>query len=143
MDNIGEVFFLAKTMELGLIASRPFTPCKYDFIVDNGHGLIRVQVKYTNSTRDTKSSGQVYVCKVANGSSGKRAYTEKEIDFLAIHCHDINVWYIIPMKDAGEKVSMYFYPHRSIIGDFSTGKHEKYFNNWSLIKNYRPDSKIS
>ena len=82
MDNIGEVFFLAKTMELGLIASRPFIPCKYDFIIDNGHGLIRVQVKYTNSTRDTQSSGQVYVCKVANGSGSKKPIRRRKLTSL-------------------------------------------------------------
>jgi len=140
MDNIGEVFFLAKTMEHGLVASRPFVPVKYDFIVDNGHSLVRVQVKYTNSKRDTQSSGDVYVCKVANGSSNKRAYTKKDVDFLAIHCQDADAWYIIPIEDAGEKVSMYFYPHRSVIGDFSVGKHEKYFNSWSLLINHRPDN---
>ena len=37
MDNIGEVLFLAKCMELDLVASRPYAPCKYDFIVDNSN----------------------------------------------------------------------------------------------------------
>jgi hypothetical protein len=136
MDNIGEVLFLAKTMELDLVASRPFVPCKYDFIVDNGKKLARVQVKLTSSVRETNSSGDVYVCKAANGSGSKNAYTKEEIDFLAIYCHPVGAWYIIPIEEAGDKLSFYLYPHRSIIGDFSTGMHENFFNAWTLLLNY-------
>jgi len=135
MDNIGEVLFLAKTMELGLVASRPFAPCKYDFIVDNGEELLRVQVKMTSSVTPTQNNGDTYVVKVASGSKSKKAYTKKDVDVIAILCHPINVWYIIPIEDAGEVLNMYLYPHRSLIGDFSTGKHETYFNAWVNIKN--------
>ena len=135
MDNIGEVHFLAKTMELGLTTSRPFTPCKYDFIVDNGSHLLRVQVKMTSSTRDTKSSGEVYVVKVASGSGSKQRYTKEQVDVIAVLCHPINVWYIIPIENAGEKLSMYLYPHRSLIGDFSVGMHESFFNSWVHLTN--------
>tara|TARA_B100001094_G_C17669119_1_gene547886 strand:+ start:21 stop:482 length:462 start_codon:yes stop_codon:yes gene_type:complete len=135
MDNIGEVLFLAKCMELGLVASRPFSACKYDFVVDNGNRLLRVQVKMTSSTRDTKSSGDVYVVKVANGSGSKRRYTKEQVDVIAVLCHPIGVWYIIPIENAGEKLSMYLYPHRSLMGDFSTGMHESFFNKWIHIVN--------
>ena len=130
MDNIGEVLFLAQTMELGLIASRPYAPCKYDFVVDNGSTLMRVQVKMITATRPTESSGDVYVGKIGSGTRSKTKYTKNDVDFLAILCHPVNVWYIIPIEEAGDTLSMYFYPHRSLIGDFSTGKHEKYFNRW-------------
>lgn len=135
MDNIGEVLFLAKSMELGLIASRPFSPCKYDFIIDNGKQLLRVQVKMTSSTRDTQSSGEVYVVKVASGSGSKQRYTKEQVDVIAVLCHPINVWYIIPIENAGEKLSMYLYPHRSLIGDSSVGMHEAYFNSWVHLTN--------
>ena len=141
MDNIGEVFFLAKCMELGLIASRPFSPCKYDFIVDNGNHLLRVQVKMTSSKRETKSSGDVYVVKVASGSKGKQRYTKKDVDVIAILCHPLNVWYIIPIEDAGESVSMYLYPHRSLIGDFSTGMHESFYNKWIHLTTPHSDNR--
>lgn len=137
MDNIGEVLFLAKTMELGMIASRPFLPTKYDFIVDNGHTLARVQVKQTGSTRETESSGDVYVCKAANGSAQKQAYTSKDIDFMAIYCIHIGCWYIIPIEELGDKLSLYLYPHRSIVGDYETGKYEKFFNAWTNLMTYR------
>lgn len=135
MDNIGEVLFLAKSMELGLVASRPFSPCKYDFIIDNGKQLLRVQVKMTSSTRDTQSSGEVYVVKVASGSGSKQRYTKEQVDVIAVLCHPLNVWYIIPIENAGEKLSMYLYPHRSLIGDFSVGMHEQFFNSWVHLTN--------
>lgn len=134
MDNIGEVLFLAKSMELGLIASRPFSPCKYDFIVDNGNQLLRVQVKMTSYVNPTQYNGDTYVVKAASGSKGKKAYTKEEIDVLAILCHPIGAWYIIPIEDAGKVLNMYLYPHRSLIGDFSTGKHEKFLNAWVHLK---------
>jgi hypothetical protein len=134
MDNIGEVLFLAKCMELDLVASRPYAPCKYDFIVDNSNILYRVQVKMIGSTRQTEA-GDVYVGKIGSGNKNKSLYTKKEIDVLAILCYPINVWYIIPIEEAGEVVSMYFYPNRSILGDFSTGKHEKFFNKWNNLLN--------
>ena len=83
MDNIGEVLFLAQTMELGLIASRPYAPCKYDFVVDNGSTLMRVQVKMITATRPTESSGDVYVGKIGSGTRSKTKYTKKDVDFLA------------------------------------------------------------
>ena len=139
MDNIGEVLFLAKCMELDLIASRPYAPCKYDFIVDNSETLYRVQVKMIGSTRPTKK-GDVYVGKIGSGNKSKSTYTKKEIDVLAILCYPINVWYIIPIEQAGNIVSMYFYPHRTMLGDLSSGKHEKFFNKWINLLN-RPSRK--
>lgn len=134
MDNIGEVLFLAKCMELDLIASRPYAPCKYDFIVDNSEILFRVQVKMIGSTRPTKK-GDVYVGKIGSGRSSKSTYNKKEIDVLAILCYPINVWYIIPIEKAGDTVSMYFYPHRTILGDLASGKHERFFNKWIHLLN--------
>ena len=134
MDNIGEVLFLAKCMELDLIASRPYAPCKYDFIVDNKETLFRVQVKMIGSIRPTKK-GDVYVGKIGSGRGSKSTYNKKEIDVLAILCYPINVWYIIPIEEAGDIVSMYFYPHRTILGDLSSGKHEKFFNKWIHLLN--------
>jgi hypothetical protein len=139
MDNIGEVLFLAKCMELDLIASRPYAPCKYDFIVDNSETLFRVQVKMIGSTRPTKK-GDVYVGKIGSGNKSKSTYTKKEIDVLAILCYPINVWYIIPIEQAGDIVSMYFYPHRTMLGDLGSGKHEKFFNKWIYLLN-RPSRK--
>jgi hypothetical protein len=134
MDNIGEVLFLAKCMELDLLASRPYAPCKYDFIVDNNKRLYKVQVKSITSVRPS-GAGDVYVGKIASGRDKKKNYTPKEIDVLAILCLPINVWYIIPMEEAGDKMSFYFYPNRTILGDLSTGKHEKFFNNWNVLLN--------
>ena len=75
--------------------------------------------------------------KVASGSKGKQRYTKKDVDVIAILCHPLNVWYIIPIEDAGEKLSMYLYPHRSLLGDFSVGQHEAHFNRWVNLTNPR------
>ena len=73
--------------------------------------------------------------KVASGSGSKQRYTKEQVDVIAVLCHPINVWYIIPIENAGEKLSMYLYPHRSLIGDFSVGMHESFFNSWVHLTN--------
>ena len=137
MDDIGEVYFLAKCMELGLSVSKPFKPMKYDFIVDNGTDLLKVQCKRTASSKTTQEGFDTYYLKCASGSKQKQRYTKEQIDILAIYCDPIGVWYIIPIEDAGEKLSMYLYPHRSLLGDFSVGQHEAHFNRWVNLTNPR------
>ena len=58
MDNIGEVLFLAKCMELDLIASRPYAPCKYDFIVDNSDYFIRIDLTDTKTNNNSFTASE-------------------------------------------------------------------------------------
>lgn len=47
-----EAAFLSKAAELGFGVAKPWGDSeRYDFILDNGHRLLRVQVKATDSLR--------------------------------------------------------------------------------------------
>jgi len=58
----GEAAFLAKASSLGFSVSKPWGDSdRYDFVLDSGHGLLRVQVKsvscYSRSRYSVKASG--------------------------------------------------------------------------------------
>ena len=89
-----EVCFLMRATSLGLTISQPFGDAKYDFILDNGRHLHRVQVKSV-SVPDRCQAG----CRISSGSGGgsRRPYTAREIDFLAACILPEDVWYILPV----------------------------------------------
>lgn len=81
---------------------------RYDFILDNGSALIRVQVKCTESirarayeTRATYTTGK-----------GRAVYTKKDIDFIAAHVVPLDIFYIIPVEVCTPAPMLRFYPHR-------------------------------
>ena len=105
-----EAAFLARAAGLGLGVAKPWGDSRrYDFILDNGECLHRVQVKCTESlrarayeTRATYSSGK-----------GRAVYTRKDIDFLAAHVVPLDLWYIIPVEECESAPMLRFYPHRT------------------------------
>jgi hypothetical protein len=82
---------------------------RYDFILDNGSRLHRIQIKCTESirarayeTRATYSLGK-----------GRAVYTKKDIDFIAAHVVPLDIWYIIPVEICTPQPMLRFYPHRT------------------------------
>lgn len=90
---IAEIRFqLAATLK-GLTVSRPcgdFSP--YDFVIDNGKRLARVQVKST-TFRDKQGR---YNFNLKQGATQSRAYTSSEVHFFALYIIPLNTFYIIP-----------------------------------------------
>jgi hypothetical protein len=90
-----EAAFLHKAANLGFGVAKPWGDSRrYDFILDNGACLHRVQVKCTESirarayeTRATYTTGK-----------GRAPYTKKDIDFIAAHVVPLDIWYIIPVE---------------------------------------------
>jgi hypothetical protein len=102
--DTAEIKFLLMSHEKGYVVSKPFGDnCKYDFIVDTGSELQRVQVKST--TR--KGYGYKlmrYECTVCSGTDrSKTSYTKKDVDYIAIYIIPINVWYMIPVEEVTVK----------------------------------------
>lgn len=89
-----EVCFLLRATECGLIVCRPFGDAKYDFVLDNGRRLYRVQIKSV-SVPDRRQSG--YRISSGFGGSSRQAYTACEIDFLAAYIIPQGIWYILPV----------------------------------------------
>jgi hypothetical protein len=67
---------------------------RYDFILDSGQHLWRIQVKSTAGVHD-----RGYIINAYWASKGHVPYTADQIDLLAAHVisHD-DAWYIIPVE---------------------------------------------
>lgn len=121
VGNIAEIKFLLLCTEMGHIVSKPIMDgCNYDFIVDRGGVVSRVQVKSTNSYSKLRDS---YVVNLIHGMStnGKR-YNSSLIDEVAVYIYDYDAWYLIPV--VGDSFVRYirFFPHNPL----SKSKYEKF-----------------
>jgi len=80
--DLGEVAFLHKATELGLMVAQPYgTMHAFDFIVQGGQNIYRVQVKAAAHLR--KGLYAVNVCRSQGGKL--RPYLASEVDFIAVY----------------------------------------------------------
>ena len=132
MDNRGECLFVANCMAKNLTVSRPFTAAKYDFIIDNGLGLVKIQVKSAHQWKSQKHRECWNFNTKTLVSSEVVAYSPAHIDFLALHCIELGTWYIIPADEIGGRKAIYIYP--------TTGKglYEDFRERWGLLTTFCP-----
>ncbi len=103
--NIAEIEFMLKATRMGLICSKPEIPYDYDFLVDNGSQIFRVQVKSNFQT------GPSYKLNLGQGTKSKNAYNPKAIDIMACYLDEIKTWYIFPIKDIAQKITFRIFPN--------------------------------
>ncbi len=93
--ELAEIQFLARAAALGLRVSKPYGDClPYDFIVEHGGRMLRVQVK---STSYQNPGYTAYKCFVKPSPKGKR-YPAGAVDFIAAYVLPEDVWYILPFR---------------------------------------------
>ena len=104
-----EAAFLHRAAGLGFGIAKPWgDSLRYDFILDNGERLIRIQVKCTECIR-----ARAYETRATYTTGKTRAvYTSKDIDYLAAHVVPLDLWYIVPVDLCTEAPMLRFYPHR-------------------------------
>jgi hypothetical protein len=78
---------------------------RYDFIVESGKNLWRVQVKTVGFMMRGLYRLHLYNC-----TNGGHAYTESEIDFVAVYIIPEETWYILPVREVLERQLMFFRP---------------------------------
>jgi PD-(D/E)XK endonuclease len=123
VGEMAEAAFLHKAMELGLVASKPWGDnSRYDFVVDAGERLVRVQVKSTSCLCE----GRYAVA--AHGSDPKAGYSAQDIDFLVAHVPPEEAWYVIPVEAFAPHLHLWLYPQ----GEHA-GQYEKYREAWELL----------
>jgi hypothetical protein len=126
--TVYESMFAVEALKRSLHLSEPkgdYMP--YDFVLDNGRGLHRIQVKGTKSR--SQSSGYKITVGQGNSRGGKDVRPNDSYDFLAavvMHEGD-SIWYIIPEKLITTISIKFFCDPRS------KGKWEKYKHAWNLI----------
>jgi len=122
-----EAAFLNRAASLGFGVAKPWGDSRrYDFILDNGTGLHRVQVKCTESIRmrayETRATYTV--------GKGRAVYTRADVDFIAAHVVPLDIWYIIPVEICTPQPMLRFYPHRQA----KKMRLEPYREAWHLLQ---------
>jgi|HubBroStandDraft_6_1064221.scaffolds.fasta_scaffold652902_1 hypothetical protein len=128
-----EAAFLHRASSLGFGVARPWgDSLRYDFILDNGSCLWRVQVKCTESIRaDAYETRATY-----SVGAGRAVYTRADIDFLAAHVVPLDIWYILPVEICTPQPMLRFYPHR----EAKKMRLEPYREAWHLLQSQSPES---
>lgn len=86
--DTAEVLFKLRALEKGLIPSTPYGLRRYDFIIDNGKTLLKIQVKMANAVQGNHFQFNLR-------PSGKK-YTEDQVDVFAFYIAPLDTWYIVP-----------------------------------------------
>jgi PD-(D/E)XK nuclease superfamily protein len=103
----GELAFLSRATDLGFALSLPYGHMqRYDFIVDSGKNIWRVQVKTSNHMLN----GLYLVGIHHRAKRSAHAYTASEIDFVAAYILPEQTWYILPVREVTEHRSLLFRP---------------------------------
>ena len=99
VGNVSEARVLVALLEAGYVVSKPFGDgCKYDFVIDDGLSLKRVQCK----TGRRKNGCIVFnAYSVAGNSNGKRQGYLEKADLFAVYCPDNSQIYLVPVEQVG------------------------------------------
>ena len=124
-----EFQFAVECAKRNWVVSSPFNDvAPYDFIIDTGETLKKVQIKGTFQEY-RKRKGSYMVGASRSTRSGLRInYDEKEVDLMALYVEPKGVWYIIPTGELGSTTV-------SVWPDKSTCNFRKYMNAWDLMDN--------
>jgi PD-(D/E)XK endonuclease len=126
--EISEAAFLHKAVSLGFKVTKPWGDSeRYDFVVDSGKRLWRVQIKCTGALR----AGGYHIQPIHYVYGEKKVvYTADEIDVLAAHIVPLDVWYVVPVQALAAGTSLRLYPE----GGCERPRFEKYKEAWELLR---------
>jgi len=125
LGKVAEIEFKKRAIQNGFIVSSVINDRGgYDYIIDCGDRLTKVQVKSTSHiSKDRKGISYPIGC-LKNGN--KSAYDKDDFDFLMIYLHVENLMYIIPIDKTSKKIRLFPYSKVS--------KYNKYIDAWDLIR---------
>lgn len=85
--KIAELKTEMRASELGMTISRPTTDARYDYVLDDGKKLHKIQVKYAGYSPSTDDNVVVVNLRKNNHNSHSktRVYLESEIDALVVY----------------------------------------------------------
>jgi hypothetical protein len=122
-----EAGFLFKATFYNFGIAKPWgDSLRYDFILDNGHRLHRIQIKCTECLR----AGAYETRATYTVGKGRAVYTKDDIDFIAVHIVPLDIWYILPVEVCTPHPMLRFYPHRQA----KKMRLEKYREAWHLLQ---------
>ena len=131
--ELAELAFAYKAASKGFHISKPYGDNeRYDFVLDNGHRLWRVQVKCTNSMLF-----DLYHLNTMRRLNGRAVpYRIGEIDFLAAYIFPEDTWFILPVRAIHRRPGLLFAP-RGYSPHHSPSRPAKMLFKWQLLEVYR------
>lgn len=132
--DLGEVEFLHKAISLGLAIAKPYGQNhRYDFIVDDGKNLWRVQVKTCAAAQDDLYKVGIY-CTL----HGVRVpYTDSEVDFVVVYIMLTKTWYVLPAREVAGQMYLRF---RGPSETHHRDPYARYREAWHLLR--EPDGLV-
>lgn len=133
MGELAEIAFMYRAASEGIGVAKPYGDSHpYDFLVQHGRRLARVQVKscFTTQRGYRRMGFAIIVAKHAR--KGVTLYSPDEIDFIAAFVAPHRAWYVIPVEALGRSKFIRLYPggKSQRIGAF----YEDYREAWRLLK---------
>lgn len=124
--ELAELAFLHKATSLGLVVSKPYgDSARYDFLVDDGRRIWKVQVKSSG----VEFQGAYYFNSHRSSHGRAIPYREGEIDVVAGYVPRYEAWYLIPWEAFREIKSLRVYPHRKSARE----KYERFRESWDVF----------
>jgi PD-(D/E)XK endonuclease len=133
LGELAEMMFMVKAAMLGFATAKPYGDSRrYDFILDVGRRLWRVQVKSTSSLQ----CGSYMVNLQRNANGEVVPYDPSEIDFVVAYVLPCDAWFVIPVEAiAGRKTAKL-----CLHGNPRSGKLGKYWQAWGLMTMRWPEN---
>jgi hypothetical protein len=115
-----------KAVGLGFGVAKPYGDSeRYDFIVDSGERLWRVQVKSTSAMQ----YGAYRLNTQRNTNGRAQPYVVGEIDFVLGHVVPEDAWFVLPVEAFSPRKSVPLYAR----DDLRVGEYSQYREAWELM----------
>ncbi len=124
---------MLKASSLGFGIAKPWGDSeRYDFILDSGERLWRVQVRSTEYETHRGYSVHTYVYV----KHQMVALTAREIDVIVAYLVPLEIWYVVPVEAFSPCKNLWFYPNGSKKGS----RFEIYREAWCLLAARQKDA---
>ena len=87
-------------LELGYNVATPEAPARYDFVLDTGNNLFKIQVKTSHGDKEAFSF-MTCSCHITSNGNIRHSYKEDNIDYFCTWFDD--ECYLIPVDECGVK----------------------------------------
>ena len=137
MGELAELAFMFRAASEGIGVARPYGDSHaYDFLVQHGRKLARVQVKSCFTKRERRQTGFSILARHRMKKGAGLAYSQEDVDFIAAYVAPYEAWYVIPIEALEGSISIRLHP--GLCPGRKTrrsgGFYEAYREAWHLLK---------
>ena len=126
--ELAELAFLRKAIGMGFLVSKPWGDSdRYDFIVDGGGKMWRVQVRSTEHPFGPRGYAVHASVMVGRECVG---LTKEDIDVIVAYLVPLDLWYVVPVEAFVPRKNLWFYP----MGSKKGAMFEKFREAWWILK---------